>query len=261
MIPLQEQRELRELFTGSLKDRVKIDYFTQRPSAVLVPGREECRFCPDVQALLEELAHLSDLIGLTVHELGADRALEQRFGVQRVPATVIRGVLNRPVVYFGVPLGLMFAPLVETIVLMSQNRVELPAAAAKRLKRLRDPVSVRVFVSPDSEYCPPMVTAAFAFGIESKMVKAEAIEVAEFPRLAERYGVKQVPFTVINDRAAFPGAVEIDAFAEQIAKAATSRTLTAELPRSSGATPFGTTEAQRPHENIRPSGLIIPGRT
>jgi len=258
MIPLDEQRALRELFGNALKDRVKIDYFTQRTSTVVVHGREECRFCDEVQALLEELSHLNDRIGLTVHQLGVDKPLERRFGVERVPATVLRGVLNRPAVFYGVPLGQMFRPLVETIVLMSQNHVDLPATAVRRLKRLRDAVSVRVFVTPDSEYCPPMATAAFAFAIENKMVKAEVIEIAEFPRLAERYAVKQVPFTIINDRTTFPGVVDLDVFAAQIVRAATSRALTAEMPHSTGATPFGPSQA--PAENMRPSGLIIPGR-
>jgi len=58
MISLEEQRALRELFGNALKDRVNIDYFTQRTSTVVVHGREECRFCDEVQALLEELSHL-----------------------------------------------------------------------------------------------------------------------------------------------------------------------------------------------------------
>jgi glutaredoxin-like protein len=257
MIPLAEQQGIRDLFAEALKSRVKIDYFTQRRSSVLVPGREECRFCEDVQTLLEELSRLHNQITLTVHERGANRDLEQKLGVSRVPATVIRGVLNRPVIVFGFPMGTLFPALVESIVLMSQNRTELPPSVTKKLKRLREPVSVRVFVTPDSEFCPPMMLAAFAFAIESKLVKAEVIEIAEFERLAERYHVEQVPFTVIDDRVAFPGAVDLDTFADQLVKAKASPTLSAQLPRSGGATLL---KGEASKENVRPSGLIIPGR-
>src|SRR6185437_14819738 len=139
-----------------------------KPLAMLVPGREECRFCVDAQALLEDLARLSPLLRLTVHERGADRQLDARMGVERVPATVMRGVLNRPVTFYGIPINNLFAPLLETVLLLSQNKAQMPARAGKLLKRLREPVQLRVFVSPDSEYCVGMMTAAFAFAVESK---------------------------------------------------------------------------------------------
>jgi glutaredoxin-like protein len=258
VIPLAELDQIRRIFAEGLKQPVKIDFFTQKPLAMLVPGREECRFCNDTQALLEDLARLNPLLRLTVHERGADTALDARMGVERVPATVMRGVLNRPVTLYGIPINYLFAPLLETLILLSQNRAQLPPRAAKLLKRLREPVRVRVFVAPESEFCVGMMTAAFAFAVESKQVQAEVIEVAEFPRLGERFGVQQVPFTVINDRAAFPGLVEADVFAEQIVKAVTSRTLAA--PPRGQSTPLARPEQQGPRENVRPSGLIIPGR-
>src|SRR5579884_2211609 len=134
MIPLETQREVGELFERGLKDRVKVEFFTQRPSAMLIPGREECVLCKDVEALLQELEHLTTLITLTVHEFGKDRELQQRYGVERVPATVIRGVLNRPMTLYGAPLGALFTAFVQTLVLVSQNRAQLPAAATKWLK-------------------------------------------------------------------------------------------------------------------------------
>ncbi len=257
MISLEEQQGIRTLFAEAMQSRVKIDYFTQRRSSVLVPGREECQFCEDVQTMLEELSRLHNQITLTVHERGADREHEQKLGVARVPATVIRGVLNRPVVLYGFPTGTLFPPLVETIVLMSQNKTELPPSVTRKLKRLREPVSVRVFVTPDSEFCPPMMLAAFAFAIECKLVKAEVIETAEFLQFADRYEVGEVPFTVIDDRVAFPGVLDLDAFADQLVKAKSSRTLSANLPRSGGATLL---KGEASKESVRPSGLIIPGR-
>lgn len=258
MIPLAELDQIRRIFAEGLKQPVKIDFFTQKPLAMLVPGREECRFCNDTQALLEDLARLNPLLRLTVHERGADRELEARLGVEQVPATVMRGVLNRPVMLYGIPINVLFAPLLETLILLSQNKAQLPPRAAKLLKRLREPVQLRVFVSPESELCIGMMTAAYAFAVESKQVRAEVIEVAEFPRLGERYGVQQVPFTVINERAAFPGLVEPDVFAEQVVKAATSRTLSA--PPRGQSTPLPRQEQPGQRENVRPSGLIIPGR-
>jgi glutaredoxin-like protein len=259
MIPLREQQAIRDLFAEELRQPVKIDYFTQRKSALMLPGREECQFCDDVKALLQELTRQSETLSLAIHDLGADRELEKRYGVDRVPATVARGVVNRPVAFFGVPLGELFTSFVQGIILLSHNHSHLPVAAARRVKRLRESVGVRVFVSLNSPYCAAMMLSAFAFAIENKFVKAEVFEVAEFPRLVERYGIKEVPYTVLNDRAGFPGLVEPDVFAEQIVKAATTRTLPARTAALGATTPIAPPQ-QQGAENVRPSGLIVPGR-
>jgi hypothetical protein len=41
--------------------------------------------------------------------------------------------------------------------------------------------------------------------IENPNVRADMIEVSEFPELAQRYQVYGVPLTVVNDRARFEG--------------------------------------------------------
>ena len=53
MIPLREQEYLRERFARELEGKVKIDYFTQRPSPIYLPGREECATCEDTRKMLE----------------------------------------------------------------------------------------------------------------------------------------------------------------------------------------------------------------
>ncbi len=52
-----------------------------------------------------------------------------------------------------------------------------------------------------------MARAAYQLALANPQVHAEVIEVNEFPELAQRYGVRTVPLTVIADRVAIPGAV------------------------------------------------------
>jgi glutaredoxin-like protein len=263
MIPLEEQRTLRELFQEQLREPVKIDFFTQKKTALMLPGREECQFCDDVQTLLQEIVHLDERLTLTVHDFGADTALAKRYGVERVPATVLRGVINRPVVFFGVPLAELFNALIESLVLVSHNHSHLPPAAAKRVKHLREPVNLRLFVSLTSPQAAAMMIVATAFALKTKLVKTSIVEASEFPRLTERLGIKEVPYALLNDRYSFVGMVEPEPFAAQLIKAVTSRTLAAQTPRLGETTPLapaGSREGQQVAENVRPSGLIIPGR-
>ena len=61
-----------------------------------------------------------------------------------------------------------------------------------------------------------MARAAHAFAIANPHVKAEVVEVQEFPQMAQAYGVSGVPKTVINDKAEFVGAVPDEIFVNAI---------------------------------------------
>jgi predicted DsbA family dithiol-disulfide isomerase len=50
-------------------------------------------------------------------------------------------------------------------------------------------------------------------------VTADVVEVSEFPDLAQRYQIRGVPKTVINDRVAFEGAVPEERFIGEVLRA------------------------------------------
>ncbi|MFQ5880249.1 MAG: hypothetical protein ACE5IZ_08770, partial [Dehalococcoidia bacterium] len=75
MIPLKDQELLRQRFAQELVNTVRIDFFTQRETGLVVPGREECQYCKPTRQMLEELAGLSDKIDLRTHYL-SDRPAE-----------------------------------------------------------------------------------------------------------------------------------------------------------------------------------------
>jgi len=56
--------------------------------------------------------------------------------------------------------------------------------------------------------------------MESSYIAADVIEVSEFPYLAQRYQVRGVPKTVINERVDFVGAVPEPQFLEMVLEAA-----------------------------------------
>lgn len=92
-----------------------------------------------------------------------------------------------------------------------------------------------------------MARAAFQIALVNPQVRAEVIEVNEFPELAQRYGVRAVPLTVINDRFAIPGMVDERVLVDQVLKAAQAGDEVEEGPT-------------KPIERgkVRDSGLFIP---
>jgi len=56
--------------------------------------------------------------------------------------------------------------------------------------------------------------------IESAQVRADVIEATEFPHLVNRYAIRGVPKTVINERLSFEGALPEPAFLSHVLAAA-----------------------------------------
>ena len=256
MIPLRDQEYIRDRFARELEGRVKIDYFTQRASALYVPGREECATCEDTRKLLEEVAALSDNVTLTVHEFAEAAEQAAKYHIDRVPGIVLRGPANRPLRFFGAPGGNEFPNFIETMIEASKAQTSLAADAAKQLKKLKDNISVTVYVTPTCPHCPGVVRAAYRLALASAHVQATAVEINEFPRLGQQLGIRAVPFTVIGEKAAIAGALDETALAEQVLKAATGEIGSAVRggETSSAELPSGGPAAGGPPS----SGLIIP---
>lgn len=253
VIPLRDQDYIRQLFERELEGRVKIDYFTQRASRIIVPGREECATCEDTRKLLEEVSSLSDKITLTVRELADERDEAKKLKVDKVPGIVARGPANRALRFFGAPGGNEFPNFVETIVEVSKTKVELGAEAAKQLKRLKDKVSIAVYVTPTCPYCPQVVRAAYRLALASAHVEASAVEISEFPRLSLQLGIRSVPLTVLNNETAIAGAMDEAALVEAVLKVAEGRVGSA--PSAGDSTSIAAAPEAAP---TAPSGLILP---
>jgi len=250
VIPLRDQDYIRDRFARELQGKVKIDLFSQKASALYVPGREECATCDDTRRLLEELASLSDKVSLTVHEFADAPDEAAKLGVDKVPGIVLRGPANRPLRFFGIPGGNEFPTFIETIIETSKTAVAANAEAAKHLKKLKDRVAIDVYVTPTCPHCPGVVRALFRLALASAKVDARAIEINEFPRLAQQLGVRAVPMTVFNNASAVAGALDEAALAGAAAKAAGGRAVDG---GDGGAT---TTAAAA--ETPPSSGLVIP---
>ena len=254
MIPLREQEYIRERFERELEGKVKLDYFTQKASALYVPGREECTYCEDTRQMLEELAALSDKITLSVYEFAEAQEEAKKLGVDKVPGIVLRGPANRALRFYGIPGGNEFPNFVETIIEASKPRTEVGKEAAKHLKKLKEKVSLTVYVTPTCPHCPGVVRAAYRLALASAHVEATAVEIGEFPRLAQQLGVQAVPLTVFDGRSAVAGAVDEEALAEQALKSAEGGALGAPNARG-GATSEAGAQPSGPSPN---SGLILP---
>ena len=118
---------------------VKLIHFTQELN--LEYGRE-------TKQLLEELAALSDKLSLEVYNLQLDREKAAEYGVDKVPATVVRNGKDYGIRFYGLPAGYEFSTLLDAILAISKGDSGLQAETKDKLKSISQPLHLEVFVTP-----------------------------------------------------------------------------------------------------------------
>lgn len=260
MIPLQIQAALRQRFLNDMTSRVRIDLFTQKKTSLFVSGRDECVFCEETGALLEELDMLSEKITLTTHDFEAERALAAELGVDKVPAIVIRGQSNRVVRYFGLPAGVEFAAFIETIVDSSRGTPVLQPATLRSLRKIKDDVRLDIMVTPVDPHSPPVARMAAKMALLNGRIRTSIVEIGEYPALAQRYGIRFTPTAIINEKLGIPGLIDEATLLQGITNVLSGKLILGSREVGAG-TPFSLPQQgqQQPApRTVGSSGLILP---
>jgi glutaredoxin-like protein len=147
LIGEQDAAFIRDHFSKNLTGEVKITYFSQRESPLLVPS-QECMYCSETRELLQEVAALSDKIALDIKDFVADRAAAEALGIERIPAFVVEGAAKGKVRFFGIPSGYEFSTLIEDLVDVSRGETDLQPKTREALAALTEDVRIQVFVTP-----------------------------------------------------------------------------------------------------------------
>lgn len=211
LIPEEHKEHLRSELSEKLENPVKIIMFTQEV---------ECQFCMQTRQLITELAALNDKIKVEIYDFVANSEKAKGFGVDKVPAIVIMGEKDYGIRFYGIPYGYELQTLLEGIINVSRGRTDISEETKKRLKEIKTPIHIQVFVTLTCPHCPIVARIAHKFALENDLIKADVIDAGEFPNLGLKYGVMGVPKTIINEKIEFIGALPEDLFLEHVLLAA-----------------------------------------
>ena len=134
----KDKEKVANILKGIEKD-VKIVMFTQEM---------ECPRCEMTRLMLEEISGLSDKLSLEVHDFVADADLAKKYGVDKIPATVLFGDKDYGIRFYGVPAGYEFNVLIEDIVDVGKRDPGLSKEVMTELARVDRPVHMQVLISP-----------------------------------------------------------------------------------------------------------------
>jgi len=200
---------LKRMFS-EMKDDVKLTYFI---------SKEDCETCPIAEELLTELSSLSEKITLTTHDFNEETELVEKYAIDKVPALVVESDNDYGIRFYGVPSGYEFNSLLNAVQNVSRGGADLPGVIREDLDKIEKEIHVQVFVTPTCPHCPNAVKTAQNFALYSDKIKADMIEVSEFPEMAEKYEVMSVPKIVINESVSFVGSLGDREYLEKILEA------------------------------------------
>jgi glutaredoxin-like protein len=118
---------------------VKLIHFTQELN--LEYGLE-------TRKLLEEVAALSDKLTLEVYNFLIDREKVAEYGVDKVPATVVRNGKDYGIRFYGIPAGYEFSTFLDAILSVSKGDSGLKPESKEKLAAVTEPLHLEVFVTP-----------------------------------------------------------------------------------------------------------------
>jgi len=207
------KEQVKDMFKD-LKNSVKLVVFTQ-DSLISIPGLE-CETCKDNRLLMEEVATLSDKISIEVFDFVKDKQKVEEYKIDKIPATVIRNEKDFGIRIYGMPAGYEFPTLLSAIMTVATADSTLSAESKEKLKELKKPVHIQVFVTLTCPYCASAASLGHRLAYENEMIRADVINAQEFPQLGQRYSVFAVPKTVINETTHFEGAQTEEKFVKKI---------------------------------------------
>ena len=138
LIREQDAVEIRQ----SLRDMpnpLRLIHFTQELN--LEYGRE-------TRELLTDLAALSDKLSLEVYDFVLDKEKVKEYGVDKVPATIVRNGKDYGIRFYGIPAGYEFSALLAAILDVSRGSSSLGEETKEKLHTLSVPVRLEVLVTP-----------------------------------------------------------------------------------------------------------------
>ncbi len=141
-MPLLSEKDrlfLQEHLADSLVAPVKLLFFTQQIA---------CQFCRETEQILREVTTLSDKIELQVYNFVTDKEMVEKYGIDKIPATVVMGAVDYGIRFYGLPSGYEFTSLIEDIIDVSRGTTGLSEKTLQILHAIQDPVHIQVFITP-----------------------------------------------------------------------------------------------------------------
>ncbi len=166
-------------------------------------------------ALSSAFAAVARAIGETGRE--KIRVLEGHgSGIAARPGLTLVSRDHRRVHYLALPNGPEAAPFREALLGLSRHPAGSAADPAMRLGGLARPAELLVFIASTCPHCPLAVRAANRLAIVSSAVTTSIVDVQRYSELAERFCIRSVPTTILDEGLSVMGVVQVSDLVDRV---------------------------------------------
>ncbi|MGH2732454.1 MAG: hypothetical protein ACRDJG_05885 [Actinomycetota bacterium] len=144
-----DETHLRNRFDTELTNPVRVLLFTEPAGGLYVPGRRECRTCADTEALMAEVAGLSENIRLEIINVPSAPDVAAEWDVSLTPTIAVCRESDQGVRFVGLPGGYEFTSFVETLISTgADGGSHLAHETLERLATLSAAIDIKTFITP-----------------------------------------------------------------------------------------------------------------
>ncbi|MDT8337257.1 MAG: thioredoxin family protein, partial [Candidatus Izemoplasmatales bacterium] len=141
-----------------------------------------------------------------------------KYSVTLAPSFVI---LNQEgkykgVKFNGIPAGHEINSFLSAVIDMSGVEFGFDEKIIERIKTIKKPVNIKVFVTLSCPHCPGAVSNAHRLAMLNENIESEMIEAQTFHDLSKKYNVSGVPKIVINEKHELIGNQPIEEYLNQL---------------------------------------------
>lgn len=187
-------------------------------SIVLFTSESNCDSCKDTLQLLTEVSELSEKVTFVSKDIEKDAEEVKKYGVTMVPSFVMldKDGNYKGVKFNGIPAGHEINSFLTAILDMSGVDFGFDDALIERIKNIKSPVNIKVFVTLSCPHCPGAVNKAHRLAMLNENIEGEMIEAQTFMELSNKFKVQGVPKIVINEKYELVGNQPIEAFLAEL---------------------------------------------
>lgn len=267
-LPKQEASQIGAWLRQYLRGRVSLDVWTRDDPALVLPDRDVCTHGDEVARLTRQLASLHPWLLYTHYDFREHESRAAEAGIEHCPTTVVRGS-GRAIQCVGLFGAGLFPAFLDIILMASTRETPLLASSRSALGTLETDVEIEAMLTPYDPYSPYLARLCAALAMETRRVRVRLLEMSEFPVLAGRRALTEIPVLSINGRR-FTGLWEEAPLVQQIQRVVEGndepvvrdRVLAAPYYNEDQIRELAAQQAQEPGQSAPPqqsgSGLILP---
>lgn len=122
-----------------------------------------------------------------------------------LPAIIITPRLS----FCGIPSHTELAPFIEALAFLNAGKPDLPQSIVGRLRHVRPPASVSVYVAPSCKFCPDAVRRLLPLPFAVDGVRLRIIDGILFRDVAKKDQVRSVPTVILDNQYRWTGGVTL----------------------------------------------------